>query len=119
MSRTWCGWLCLQLGGNAIGNTNLRPLTSSPLYVSLCVCREFFGETSFVLGTLGGVLGLTAVGIGYTWDASRDAATNFASGANWAWVSCGMLLSVLCAAAQPCDCSVFCCCRQPADSPAH
>lgn len=51
----------------------------------MLVCREFFGETSFVLGTLGGVLGLTAVGIGYSWDNSRDAATNLAAGANWAW----------------------------------
>jgi hypothetical protein len=49
------------------------------------LCREFFGETSFVLGTLGGVLGLTAVGIGYNWDNSRDVATNFAAGANWSW----------------------------------
>jgi hypothetical protein len=49
------------------------------------VCREFFSETSFVLGTLGGILGLTGLGIGYTWDASKDAATNLAAGANWAW----------------------------------
>jgi hypothetical protein len=48
-------------------------------------CREFFGETSFVLGTLGGVLGLTALGIGYTWDATKSTAANFADGANWAW----------------------------------
>ena len=52
----------------------------------VCVlCREFFSETSFVLGTVGGIVGLTGLGIGLKWDASRSAGANFADGANWAW----------------------------------
>lgn len=47
-------------------------------------CRQFFGETSFVLGTLAGILGLTALGIGVSWDGS-DVAGSFSRGANWAW----------------------------------
>ncbi|KAF8065845.1 OCT4 [Scenedesmus sp. PABB004] len=41
-------------------------------------------ETGFVLGTLGGVLGVTASGIAVNW-APGDVAGSFATGANWAW----------------------------------
>lgn len=47
-------------------------------------CREFFGETSFVLGTFAGIIGLTAVGIGVNWDSS-NVAGSISTGANWAW----------------------------------
>lgn len=39
-----------------------------------------------MLGTIGGILGLTGTGIGIKWNAA-DVAGSFASGANWAW--CG------------------------------
>lgn len=46
--------------------------------------RPFLTETGFVLGVFGGILGLTATGIGANWDPS-NVSGSLSSGAYWAW----------------------------------
>jgi hypothetical protein len=51
--------------------------------------RRTVSETGFVLSAVGGILGVTAVGIGVTWDATLAPAEAIAAGANWAWYGNG------------------------------
>ena len=46
--------------------------------------RRTLGETAFVFGTLGGVLGVTATGIAVRW-VPGQLALSFSDGAYWAW----------------------------------
>lgn len=47
---------------------------------------KFSTETGFVLGVFGGILGVTATGIGVYWNPA-DISGSFSTGANWAWYS--------------------------------
>jgi hypothetical protein len=75
--------LALFLVGNLLSCCAILPL----IFGLLPRFRAFFSETGFVLGVLGGVLGVTGSGIVYKWDPSVSSATNFSVGADWSWYS--------------------------------
>lgn len=72
--------LSLFLVGNLLSSCAILPL----IFGLIPQLRRFFSETGFVLGVLGGILGVTAVGIGSLWIPGNVAAS-FSSGAYWAW----------------------------------
>jgi hypothetical protein len=75
--------LSLFLVGNLLSCCAILPL----IFGLIQRFRGFFSETGFVLGVLGGVLGVTGSGIVFMWDANATAAKNFAVGADWSWYS--------------------------------
>uniref|UniRef100_A0A383WE19 Uncharacterized protein n=1 Tax=Tetradesmus obliquus TaxID=3088 RepID=A0A383WE19_TETOB len=75
--------LALFLVGNLLSCCAIIPL----IFGLMPRFRGFFSETGFVLGVLGGVLGVTGSGVVYTWDASQTTAKNWAVGADWGWYS--------------------------------
>jgi hypothetical protein len=74
--------LSLFLVGNLLTCCAIIPLVSS-LVPRL---RTFVTETAFVLGVVGGILGVTASGVYVSW-IPGDVPGSFSAGANWGWYS--------------------------------
>lgn len=72
--------LSLFLVGNLITCCAIIPLVAG----LIPALRNLLTETGFCIGFVGGILGVTASGIGINW-IPGDAATSFSAGANWAW----------------------------------
>lgn len=90
--------LSLFLVGNLLTCCAIIPLIAG----LIPAFRSFITETGFVIGVAGGILGVTACGIGVTW-IPGDVATSFSAGANWAWYGNNydwrpFLASLLCSA---------------------
>lgn len=74
--------LNLFLVGNLLTCCAIIPL----IFGLIPALKHFVTETAFILGIIGGILGVTGTGIGISW-IPGDVATSFSAGADWAWYS--------------------------------